>query len=104
MMRPESGDAWIPRAEDLAAYVDGELESDLRRQVEGWLVRHPEAASELEDHHRLARLWQTAGPPEPTSAQWATVLAGVAKGLPVPRRTDFQSVPRQRWRRLLGVA
>jgi anti-sigma factor RsiW len=99
MMRPKPSDDWAPKAEDLAAYVDGELDNRLRRQVEDWLVHHAEVAAEVEAHGRLARLWSATGPPQPSAAQWATVLARVEMALPV--RSLARPAP---WRRLIGIA
>jgi anti-sigma factor RsiW len=71
-----------PRPELLAAYVDGELDAPVRRQVEAWLTEHPEAAAEVEAQRRLAQSWQAGSPPEPTQAEWAAVLDRIEAALP----------------------
>jgi hypothetical protein len=68
-----------PTPEQLAAYADGELDGlpegeSLRRHIEAWLGRHPEAAEELEAQRRLARLCRATAPPEPSEAAWNGVL------------------------------
>jgi anti-sigma factor RsiW len=78
-----------PEPELLAAYFDGELEdrADLRRQVEDWLARDPEAQADLEGQRRLRELWQETTPPEPEPQQWQRVLAQVAQARrAAPRR------------------
>ena len=69
-----------PSPEQLAAYADGELDGrpemePLRRRIEAWLARHPEAAADLNAQRRLAQLWQATTPPEPSEAAWQDVLA-----------------------------
>ena len=71
--RPADAAAATP--EHLAAYVDGQLDPALRKEVETWLRDHPEVAAEIEEHRQLARLWQATTPVEPEGANWATVLA-----------------------------
>jgi AcrR family transcriptional regulator len=76
-----------PTPEQLAAYADGELDGrpalePLRRRVEAWLARHPDAAAEVEAQRRLARLWQATPPPEPSEAAWNDVLERLER---VPR-------------------
>jgi anti-sigma-K factor RskA len=81
MRQFKAGNADSPTPEQLAAYVDGELDPARRRGVETWLRNHPEAAAEIEQYQRLARLWKAAAPIEPEGAKWATVLARVESGL-----------------------
>jgi hypothetical protein len=69
-----------PTPEQLAAYADGELDGrpewePLRRRIEAWLARHPEAADDLEAQRRLRRLCRATTPPEPSEAAWSHVLA-----------------------------
>ena len=79
----------VPSPGQLAAYVDGELDAAGCRQVEIWLAAHPEAAAEVEGCRRLARLWQSAAPPEPAPAAWAAAWGRVEAALPMraPART-----------------
>ncbi len=88
-----------PRPELLAAYLDGELDLDARRQIEDWLAVHPEAAAEVEGQRQLLRLWQEAAPAEPSEARWAGVFAGIAlaaSSLPRPW-------PGRGWRAILWI-
>lgn len=71
-----------PRPEQLAAYVDGELDDSACQQIEGWLAEHPEAAAEVEAQRRLVRLWQEGLPPEPVEDDWVTTLARIETSLP----------------------
>jgi hypothetical protein len=64
--------------ERLAAYADGELGPAECAGVEAWLADHPEARAEIEAHHRLARLWRAAPPPEPSEGAWTGVGDRVA--------------------------
>jgi anti-sigma-K factor RskA len=75
------GPAGGPRPEQLAAYVDGELDPADRAEVDAWLAQHPESAAEVEALRSLARLWQSAAPPEPSETRWARALAGIEAGL-----------------------
>ncbi len=88
-MMPWRGDArWTPTPEQLAAYVDGELDAcpdlaALKRRVQVWVADHPEAAAAVEAQRRLDRLWHATTPPEPTEAAWADVFARL-EYLPLP--------------------
>ena len=64
-----------PAPEDLMAFADGELSPAHQEEVQQWLAAHPEALSEVEEHRRLGRLWQSAAPPEPPPEVWAATLA-----------------------------
>lgn len=75
-------DADSPQPELLAAYVDGELGPEVRARVEGWLAEHPDLAAEVEATRRLARLWQSAPPPDPGRDAWAGLLARIEAALP----------------------
>jgi hypothetical protein len=66
-----------PKLEDLAAYVDGELDAARRSTVEAWLSNHPEVAVEVEQQRRLADIWQATAPAQPSESQWGEVLAHV---------------------------
>lgn len=86
------------RPELLAAYLDGELEgagpqAALRQQVEDWLSRHSEAASEVRAHRQLQQIWQATSPPEPRRGAWAEVRGRIRRALDQPRPQ-----PRFHWR------
>jgi anti-sigma factor RsiW len=66
-----------PKPEDLAAYVDGQLEPARRQEVESWLEDHPEAAEEIEGQRQLAALWQATTPVEPENPSWPSMLARI---------------------------
>ena len=83
-----------PSPEQLAAFLDGELDAADRARVETWLTTHPNAAAEIDGQRRVARLWADNPPPEPGPAAWATALAGVRARLPVPRP---RRLPRTLW-------
>lgn len=78
------------RPEYLAAYVDGELISEMRAAIEEWLAAHPEAMEELLTQRQFAPanwpLWQQAEPPLPSEDIWAVMrerIADVLLGEPV---------------------
>jgi hypothetical protein len=85
-MRPDREPAAGPSPEDLAAYVDGLLEAPDRKRVEAWLADHSPEAQELADHGRLARLWHTAWPVEPTESAWTLVFQRIEAGFRARRR------------------
>lgn len=78
--------------EELHAFVDGELASDRRHEVEAWLAAHPEDAA------RVAG-WQAQG--EAIRARYATVIDE-----PLPERLDLDRLVRARsgWRWRLAAA
>ena len=76
-----------PRPEELAAFLDGELDPALRVQVEEWLGDHPETAAELEELRRLGRMVQATAADAPEEAAWSAVLDRIeaaAQTQPVP--------------------
>ncbi len=75
-----------PSPQQLAAFLDGELDAADRARIGTWLTAHPDAAAEIDGQRRFARLWAENPPPEPGPAAWATALAGVRARLPAPRR------------------
>jgi hypothetical protein len=81
MSERPSNQPWKPTAEQLAAFVDGKLDSRSQRSVETWLRRHPDVAAELHDHKRLHRLWERTAPNSPTDRQWAQVHKHIETGL-----------------------
>jgi anti-sigma factor RsiW len=72
-----------PSPEEWTAYLDGELGPDARDRFEAYLAAHPEAAAEADGCRRLARLWQSATPPEPSPAAWDGAWARIEKALPL---------------------
>ncbi|HSQ56388.1 MAG TPA: zf-HC2 domain-containing protein [Gemmata sp.] len=83
----------------LAAYADGELGAEDRTRVERWLAAHPAAIKELQTQREFSpangALWDRAEPPEPSTAAWASVHAGIASAL----RPSTPSAHGDRWRR-----
>src|SRR5438128_9159443 len=79
MSAKKPGDVWAPGPEDLAAYVDGELDLGRHREVEAWLTVHPETAADLQAHRRVAELWRATTPAQPGGVQWVKVLAHIEK-------------------------
>jgi len=80
-----------PTPEQLAAYVDGELDRATHERIERWLADHPEPAAEVEGQRQLQRLWKASTPEEPAGDRWGPVLAGIHAGVagrepPVPGR------------------
>jgi anti-sigma factor RsiW len=74
--KPES-----PNPEQLAAYVDGELDPAQGMDLEIWLRNHLEAAAQIEQHRDLARVWQETAAIEPAAEKWAAVLERIECGL-----------------------
>jgi hypothetical protein len=68
-----------PTAEQLTAYVDGELGPSECAAVEAWLAWHPRERATVAAQRWLARLWENSAPPEPHEQGWAQVLARVAE-------------------------
>ena len=60
-----------PRREELAAYVDDELDLIACLRVERWLAYNPEAAREVEAQHEFCELWRATQPADPTEFEWA---------------------------------
>jgi len=81
MTPSQAGNHWNPRAEQLAAYVDGELDAAAFERLRSWLADHPETSAELRAQQRLLHLWQTAEPAQPSAQQWASALDRVEKGI-----------------------
>jgi anti-sigma factor RsiW len=85
-MSQQYAGAWPPTPEQLAAYVDGELEAASRRQVEQWLATHPEAAAEVEAQRRLLALWRKLPACEPAEVEWAATLTRILAACETPAR------------------
>jgi len=75
-----------PRPEELAAYLDGELEAPARLRVQHWLARRPDAAAEAEDLREMARLIKHTAVPEPDAAAWAATLERIERAVRAQRR------------------
>src|SRR5262245_7408316 len=75
-----------PAAEQLAAYVDGELAPAERLNLENWLDGHPDAAAAVATWRRLGKLMQTSVAPEPAPESWAGCRRHVEGGLAAARR------------------
>jgi anti-sigma factor RsiW len=75
-MTPRPDPDRAPDPELLAAYGDGELDQrpELRRRIEAWLARHPEACALLDEQRRLRELWQETTPLEPQPQAWHRVF------------------------------
>jgi hypothetical protein len=97
-MNNRPNDELGPRPEQLAAYVDGELDPFARMQIDSWLADHPEAAREVEAQHRLIRLWQQTRPADPAESTWALAAARSAERLiPVARMQPRAAASRGSW-------
>jgi hypothetical protein len=83
-------------AEELMAFADGELDAVRRAEVAQWLATHPDSQAEVDEHRRLAKVWQGTPPPEPSADAWAATLVRIESALPMQRR-----VPVRGWRRPL---
>jgi hypothetical protein len=79
---PSGPDGSFPR---LAGYADGELDSETRRQIAGWVESDPEAAELLHDQQQFApsnaEFWAAVAPPQPGEAAWEAVRRAVADRL-----------------------
>jgi anti-sigma factor RsiW len=85
-----------PSPEELAAFLDGELDPALRVQVEEWLAEHPEESADLEELSRLCRMVQATAPAEPAEAAWSAVLDRIEAAAAHAREVQF-------WRRAVVV-
>jgi anti-sigma factor RsiW len=92
-----------PSPEEWTAYLDGELGPDARDRFEAFLADRPGAAAEADGCRRLARLWQSAAPPEPSPAAWDGAWARIETALPprLPARAWGAGRP---FRAFLGLA
>lgn len=84
-----------PTPEQLAAFLDGELDATTLRAVEQWLAAHPEALAEIESQRTLDRLWHETAPSEPTEEAWSAVLnhiADTASRRPIRRSVRTASI------------
>jgi hypothetical protein len=73
-----------PSPEQLAAFLDGEVDPAGRARVEAWLATHPDAAGEMEGQRRLLRVWADNPPPEPDAAKWAAARGRIEARLSRP--------------------
>lgn len=97
MMRPEPDPTRAPSPEQLAAYLDGELDDAAHAEVAAWLRLHPQALAEVEGQRRLAEVWSAASPPEPSEAEWARVLGRVETALAAQAARKTAQPRRVRW-------
>ncbi|HEV3203485.1 MAG TPA: hypothetical protein VGY77_03840 [Gemmataceae bacterium] len=82
-----------PREEMLAAYVDGELNSAGRLEVEAWIVSHPETAAELEALRQFKQFWQATRAFDPSEGVWAQTLENITTGLVQPKLASAPGFP-----------
>jgi hypothetical protein len=82
MKQRKANEADAPSPEQLAAYVDGELDPATRARVAAWLCAHPDAAADLQSLRQLDSLWQETTPPAPARAQWDAVFNRIAARCP----------------------
>src|SRR5947209_6423984 len=77
-----------PTPEEVAAFVDGELDAAAGARVEAWLGQDPERAAEADAWRRLACLWGETAPPDPGPAAWDRTRERIEADLParVPAR------------------
>lgn len=63
-----------PSPQQLAAYLDGELDAATHARVADWLARHPAAAAALEAQGAVEQNCRAAPPPPPSEAAWDALL------------------------------
>jgi len=73
-MKRKADDANAPSPEQLAAYLDGELDPASRARVAAWLCAHPAAAAELHSLRQLESLWRETTPATPPQPTWDALL------------------------------
>jgi hypothetical protein len=76
-MSERKAEATPPTPEQLAAYVDGEVDAAGQRQVEAWLAGHADAAADVAAQRQLLALWRKAPLRAPTEAEWSAVFNGI---------------------------
>jgi anti-sigma factor RsiW len=78
---PEQG----PTPQQLAAFAEGGLAPEQRKQVRAWLASHPEvqaqADAEAEANRRLLRLFSATRPEEPSPDAWEASLTRIEAAL-----------------------
>jgi hypothetical protein len=87
MMSPY-GDRRSPDAQQIAAFLDGELDGQprlapLRRWIQEWLLDHPEAGAAALAQRRLERLMHVTAAADPSEAEWDRMLTRLEQ-LPPP--------------------
>jgi hypothetical protein len=91
-----------PFPELLAAYADGELDTDGRVRVEAWLAKHPEARLELENQRTLSRtngeLWRSSAPAPPGERSWSRLFVRVHTALKNRPATPERTLRSSRFR------
>ncbi|MGE3809336.1 MAG: anti-sigma factor [Gemmataceae bacterium] len=89
----------MPRADELAAYVDDRLAPADRQRVEDWLQAHPGAADELRAHEKLQALYQRSSVSEPPERDWNGMAAKIHQGV-----IDYRErPPLRRWPWAVGA-
>jgi anti-sigma factor RsiW len=91
-MNASSQNAWQPDPEQLAAYLDGELEgrdelAPLRARIEQWLTEDAAAQEEACRQRRLREMWRETSPAEPSSAAWKRVWNRIERQALSPSHT-----------------
>ena len=80
-----------PNPEWLAAYLDGELDSEARKKVEDWLKQDPAARADLEGQYHLMIQWEDTAPPQPAPEAWSALLSKLEKTPPQTSKPWWQS-------------
>lgn len=103
-MMQRSDQTGPPRAEELAAYADGELAPLDRKRIEAWLAEHPESAAEVKKIQHLRQTFRDTAAPEPSESGWAAVLERITRGLSRAKERQRQRANGARYVRLAGAA
>jgi hypothetical protein len=72
-----------PDPEELMAFADGELAAARQEEVAEWLAAHPEEHVQIDEFHRLTRIWQLTTPPEPAPEAWAGTLVRIESAVSI---------------------
>ena len=95
---PEQG----PTPQPLAAFTDGGLAAEQRKQLRAWLAGHPEAPGHAgagaEANRRLLRLFRASRPERPSPDAWEQLLTRIesallAGGAPPGNAGPVQALP-----------
>jgi hypothetical protein len=89
MKQRKADDAQAPSPEQLAAYLDGELDLVTRARVAAWLCSHPAAAAELQSLRQLESFWRETTPATPSQATWDALLDRIVSA--ADRRTPAEA-------------
>jgi anti-sigma factor RsiW len=85
-----------PRADELSAFVDGELDDVARHRILQQLADNPDAAAEVDELRRFDRLFEQCPPAEPSEEAWDALLGRIETGIANP------PAPIRRWRAWLA--